>query len=442
MKQKKLLLLFVAGLISLNAMAEGYQINSQSARQLGMGHQGTALKLGSESMLFNPAGLSFINGKYDISLGATAIFSKVEYAGTDYSARTDNPMGTPIFGYAGFRLSERFAAGVSVTNPVGNSLAWPDNWSGSHLVQNISLQAFSVQPTLSYKINDMFSIGAGMMINFGNFALERGLMKIGALAPIGTMFPDFKPVIDKYAGVPAVTARLEGDSKTSYGVNAGLLFTQGDRLSVGISYRSGVEMSVEKGSATLAYAGDDLKQVIDGINGARPGTIPIPPINGENFAASLPIPSNVNIGVAYNVSSSLLLSAELQYVGWKAYDNLTIKFDQMSLVSEKNFKNAMIYRIGGELACSEKIVWRFGAIYDSTPVDLMLYGPETPGANKFSVTTGCTYRISGALAVDFGFQALFGEKTFGSIPDPEPTFFTGHYTPSALLPALGLRLNF
>lgn len=37
------------------AMAEGYQINTLSARQLGMGHTGTALKLGSESMIFNPA---------------------------------------------------------------------------------------------------------------------------------------------------------------------------------------------------------------------------------------------------------------------------------------------------------------------------------------------------------------------------------------------------
>ena len=39
--------------------AEGYQINTLSARQNGMGHTGTALKLGAESMIFNPAGLGF-----------------------------------------------------------------------------------------------------------------------------------------------------------------------------------------------------------------------------------------------------------------------------------------------------------------------------------------------------------------------------------------------
>ena len=57
MKLKKISLFLLANIIGLTVMAEGYQLNTQSARQLGMGHLGTALKLGGESMLFNPAGL-------------------------------------------------------------------------------------------------------------------------------------------------------------------------------------------------------------------------------------------------------------------------------------------------------------------------------------------------------------------------------------------------
>ena len=47
--------------------AEGYQVNTLSARQNGMGHTGTALKLGAESNIFNPAGLAFMNGMIDLS---------------------------------------------------------------------------------------------------------------------------------------------------------------------------------------------------------------------------------------------------------------------------------------------------------------------------------------------------------------------------------------
>ncbi len=56
---KKFLIVALAVTMSLPVLAEGYQINTLSARQLGMGHTGTALKLGSESMIFNPAALGF-----------------------------------------------------------------------------------------------------------------------------------------------------------------------------------------------------------------------------------------------------------------------------------------------------------------------------------------------------------------------------------------------
>ena len=67
----KAVLTAAAVLSVLTANAEGYQINSQSARQWGMAHTGTALKLGAESMLFNPAGMAYMNSKFDISLGTS-----------------------------------------------------------------------------------------------------------------------------------------------------------------------------------------------------------------------------------------------------------------------------------------------------------------------------------------------------------------------------------
>lgn len=51
----------LAASIAVSAMAEGYQVNSLSARQNGMGHTGAALHLGAESMIFNPAGLGFLD---------------------------------------------------------------------------------------------------------------------------------------------------------------------------------------------------------------------------------------------------------------------------------------------------------------------------------------------------------------------------------------------
>jgi long-chain fatty acid transport protein len=261
MNIKKISLFLLANVVGISLMAEGYQLNTQSARQIGMAHMGTALKLGAESMVFNPAGLSFMRGSADLSFGMTGISSKVVFTQGEYEAKTDNPLGTPIFGYAGFRLSEKFFAGVSISNPAGNSLVWPDNWRGTHFVQDISLQAFSIQPTISFKINDQWSIGAGFMANFGSFELNKGLLPIGALAPYlqSPVFPQaYKDIISSTIGISQLNANLKGNSKITYGFNLGIMFSPNEQWNFGLSYRSKVMMTLEEGETTVAAATPEL----------------------------------------------------------------------------------------------------------------------------------------------------------------------------------------
>ena len=110
--------------------------------------------------------------------------------------------------------------------------------------------------------------------------------------------------------------------------------------------------------------------------------------------------------------------------------------------SPKNFSNTMIYRIGGEYKCSEKFTTRFGVVYDTTPVDVNLYGPETPGANKFSVSAGLKWKPIKVMAVDFGLQYINGAKTNGKFIQNGATLFGGDFKSIAYLPSLGVRFNF
>lgn len=76
---KKISLLLSVILTAATAFAEGYQVNTLSARQSGMGHVGTGMKLGAESMHFNPAGMAFMDKTIDISVGVTAIAATAKY---------------------------------------------------------------------------------------------------------------------------------------------------------------------------------------------------------------------------------------------------------------------------------------------------------------------------------------------------------------------------
>ena len=108
---KKLILVLAAAAIASGAYAEGYQVNNMSAKQTGMGHVGTAMKLNSESIFFNPAATAFQSSRFDISAGFTGILSNVRYQslptlGNDYtsgpSEKSDNKLSTPIHVYFNF----------------------------------------------------------------------------------------------------------------------------------------------------------------------------------------------------------------------------------------------------------------------------------------------------------------------------------------------------
>lgn len=85
---KKALLFLAAATLSAGAYAEGYQVNNLSAKQTGMGHVGTAMKLGSESIYFNPAAAAFQTSRFDISAGFTGILSNVRYQSLPSSSRS------------------------------------------------------------------------------------------------------------------------------------------------------------------------------------------------------------------------------------------------------------------------------------------------------------------------------------------------------------------
>ena len=171
--------------MSAGAFAEGYQVNNFSARQAGMANVGTAMKLGSESIYFNPAAAAFQESKFDISLGATGILSSVTASTlptaangykSDLQETSDNKMSTPLHMYINYKPSKRWSVGLGFYTPNGSSMNWGGNWSGAHLIQDINLAAYTIQPTVSFKICDRLSIGAGLMITWGNFDLSRSLL--------------------------------------------------------------------------------------------------------------------------------------------------------------------------------------------------------------------------------------------------------------------------
>ncbi len=472
---KKLVLAAAALMTVLSANAEGYQINSQSSRQWGMAHTGTALKLGAESMLFNPAGLVYMNSKFDVSLGSILIKSKVDFEQPGYKHETDNPLSTPIFGYFGYKPCEKLALGISITNPAGNSMVWGDNWVGATHIQEVSLKAFNIQPTVSYKINDIITVGAGLMIDFGSFEQKKGLVAANSFAPLGAlagqlaqMNPAFSSLgalpgaIDSFKDQVPVGIELEGASKVAFGFNVGILVNVSPKVTLGATYRSKVKLSVEDGEADLDYVNDAAKTVVGAIKsfdttplqgmlpqetlatieGTQTQLTTMGYLDDSEFKASMPIPSIFSVGIAYKPTEAWTLTGEAQITGWSAYDKLDITFKtaagEILQSSVKDYENTVAVRLGAEYVVSDFWTVRAGAYMDTPPVQMDNYNPETPSANTYGVTAGATLNPMKNLAVDLSVGYLRGEKTTGTFQET----FKADYTKSAIMPGVAVRFQF
>lgn len=430
---KKFFLSLSVIFLFISVLAEGYQVNVLSTKQTGMGHAGTGMKLGAESMHFNPAGLVYLRKHVDMSLGVAGVFSNAKYEQGNYSAKTDNPVGTPVYGYVGYRIYDNLAAGISLTTPYGNSLKWPKAWKGAHLIQDISLKSYVLQPTISYKILDNLSIGVGLQLALGKVTLSRALLPVGSLVPL--LGPDYEDIVP-------VSATLDGKAKVKVGYNIGVMYDVCDKVTLGLSYRSRIRMKVKEGTAELDYASEKIKTMLD-------ATGQIPPLDKGTFHAQLPLPSNTTLGVSYRPADRWEVALDLQFVGWQAYDSLNVVFNEKILQiedikAEKDYKNTMIYRVGAQYMATERFDVRMGIYYDQSPIRKHNYNPETPGMGKLGFSTGLSFEPYQNLQIDFAFLYIQGISRDGSYPDkysPDGKF-SGHYKSNAYTASIGLAYCF
>ncbi len=403
--RKITLLLLSFAFMSMTVFAGGYQVRLQGNKQNGFGLIGTPLSNGSSSIFYNPGSLAFMDGKLDFELGGSAILSTAAFqkSGSNYQAVTENPVGTPFYFYIAGKIGKVVALGLGVYTPYGNSAKWESEWAGKYLIQDIALSAIFIQPTISFNFGEKFGIGGGFIYTIGGVEINKAL---------------------NYSGGAGVN--LQGSS-SAMGYNLGLFFKPAENWSIGLNYRSRIDMKIEGGDATFT------------IPKSLQGTIP----TENKFDAELPLPANLDLGVAIQATDKLLIAIEFDWIFWGAYDSLSFSFEEAGeLLDSQNprkYSDTFIPRIGIQYAFSEKFEIRGGAYYDTSPADDRYFTPETVTLNTLAYTLGLTWNPTTYLGIDLSFLQTFGIKAEKNY---QPDNFGGTYQTGAIIPGLGLSFKF
>lgn len=408
--RKIYLLGLLFGLGISTAFAGGYRVSLQGVRQASMGLTSVMHAHDASVAFYNPAGLAFIESKWSIAAGGFGIDSKVKWQNrtTLESADADNPLGTPIYAAVSYRPLEDLTVGFSFTTPFGSTNQWPEDWPGKANITKIELKSYFFQPTVAYRFNDWFSVGAGFIYAKGAVNLQR------------------------VASVADNEMRLEIDSKDGkgYGFNLGAYFRPSEKVNIGLAYRSKVDMKVENGETIWTDV--------------TPGLSTTMPFNTDQFNAQLPLVSEFIAGVSYRPIERLLLAGEVSVHGWGKYRKLDIELinsqtgESFHSIQNKNYKDRAVWKFGAEYQISEVIAARLGYYFDENVVSAEYWSPETPDNTRHAFTGGLGFRF-GNFSVDaFGQYTLGMERYVNNVE----TGFSGDFKLSALNFGLGLSYNF
>jgi len=409
--------------------AEGYAVNVQGAKQIGMGHVGVALNWDASSMQFNPGALATLDAKYSLAMGGCLIWTNTEYTNLTSSSlntETDNPVATPFYLYGSAKLTDKLAVGLAVYTPFGSSNVWGDNWAGKYLVQDISMKSIYIQPTVSYQLNDWISVGAGLNIVYGEFELNKA-------------FPIMNPSDGSY--IADGSAELSGNT-VKYGYNLGIFIQPTEKLNIGISYRSKVDIELDdsEGEGTFYFPSTVPPALVAGYKAGG--------VTDGSFTATLPLPASLNVGLAYQIDEKWLVSADVNFVEWSVYKKLEFVSEDaaaLNSLNKREWSNSMTYRIGAQYSANEKLDLRAGFYYDETPTNDKYYAPETPGADKIGITGGFSYLLNEKFSLDASFIYSKGEKRTAMDTNPNaayPNGFGGEYQNTAFIPSIGITYNF
>lgn len=398
-----------------SAFAGGYRVALQGQKALGMGHTGVAMTDSSEVVFFNPAGMVFLENEMDISGGVTLIDSVAKYQNqsTNTTAETDNPIGTPISLYLSTKYNEKIAYGVGIYTPYGNSVEWPTDWAGSHLVNNIELAAVYIQPTISYKFNDQYSVGFGPTYVIGSVEFNRNLST---------------SLVDENGNRSNVT--IEGSNINAWGYNIGFLAKPTEQISVGVSYRSKIDMKARGESA-------DFQNIPASLQTNFPDT---------TFDANLVLPAELTIGISYKLNVDTILAFDINHAYWSAYENLNVQFNNGAGLSSnpRNYKDTNIYRFGVQHKLNDVTTIRGGAYFDESPIQDGFFAPETPRNDSIGLTAGASYYVTKNLEMDVSFLYLMFDEFNGSYDHYDQSgttiSFGGDY--KSTVTAIGFGLNY
>lgn len=256
---------------------------------------------------------------------------------------------------------------MGVYAPFGLATEYDDDWFGSDLAVDSELEVIDIAPSLAWRINDQWSVGASLIARYGRVKMTN--------TSFGTGFSDFD--IDGWGWYGRFGVMYEADENTRFGLSYQTQSTE-------------VEHTL-KGDHTFEG-------------------MPVPILNGDWIGGTVTgLPEHWLLS-GYHRRGDFGYSASIRYTRWEHFNDFTLTSSSPLgyHTSKYNWENTWTAALGIDWYYNDVWTWRAGVAFDESPVRGA--GTRTvriPDNDRFWLSLGFTYKVNKNVKVDVGYAHLY-----------------------------------
>ena len=413
-----------------SALASGFALIEQSAKLHGNSYAGAAaIAEDGSTVFFNPAGMTKIDGKL-VTTGLQLVMPQAEFNNEDSAYGLGGSLAGGNGGDGGETgfvpalffvqtLGNGISYGLGINVPFGLATKYDDGWVGRYHALESKVQTLNINPSIAYKVNDMFSFGVGV-------SAQRIDAKVTNAIDFGGL--DAVNAFGIGAGALGLTpqdsdgkASLEGDD-WSFGFNFGATLDLPQGTTIGVAYRSKIKHNLE---------GDAKFSVPASVAAAlQPAGL----FSNSSVRAEVELPASASISIFQKINDQWAVMADYTWTEWSSLPELRFEFgnNMSDGVTTLNWEDSNRYAIGLTYTPSEKLTLRTGLTFDETPIpNDAARTPRIPCADRTWISIGSGYAFSESLSIDTAYSHLFVDDPKLAKETGAPTsenFFRGALT--------------
>ncbi|MFT7682422.1 MAG: long-subunit fatty acid transport protein [Moritella dasanensis] len=279
----------------------------------------------------NPATMTHM-GEQKTTVNMMVLDLQMDYTDTDkdsgrYTGDGDAETVMPSIGiFHVMQVNEDIHVGINFGAVGGSSVDYGTEWDGGNHLDKAVMTAVQLNPIMSYKIDNNWSVGVGAQINYGIIEVS--------------------------------TAGFDTEAGTdwAFGYNAGAMY-KAEKWAVGLSYRSKVEFEF-----------DDINADVIASDPA--------PVLPSSFTVSTELlaPAIIDLSGSYDVNGQLTLLSSVQFHQWSDFSGTPVYNDTLAangkdLEIDRDWDDVWKFAVGADYQLNAEWALKAGFSYETSPQD-------------------------------------------------------------------------